>query len=146
MDNDSILGCLVIGLFGWITQDAMTIALTIVKSGTTSAFYNISLIISFLTDYFCFNRPFLWSDYTGTIIIVLSTSMQGYISNKEFEESVRAQQSERLSYQQSLLDQSALLDQSMMVGSVYSGTMSPRNSVSRANLFSPNERYPARRS
>lgn len=66
----------------------MSIALGIVKSGTVSGFYNISLVISFLTDIVYFDRDLFWSDYTGATVIILCTTLQGMIANKDFEKEI----------------------------------------------------------
>lgn len=87
-------GCIIVGIFSYISQDAMSIALGIVKSGTVAGFYNLSLVISFITDTFFFKRTLVWSDYLGASIIIICTTLQSIIANKDHEESVKAQQSE----------------------------------------------------
>lgn len=91
ISKGSFIGCLCIGTFSWISQEAMSIALGVVKSGTVAGFYNIALCLSYMTDAFYFNRDILWSDYTGALIIILSTSLQGYISNRDYEASISVQ-------------------------------------------------------
>lgn len=83
---DSFLGCLVIGIFSWTSQDSMTLALEYAKSGTVAGFYNVAMILSFLTDSFYFHREIICSDYIGGVIIIISTSLQGYISNQDNKE------------------------------------------------------------
>ena len=46
----------VIGFFSWAEQEALSIALTEVKNGTTASFMNISIIIALATDVLYFNR------------------------------------------------------------------------------------------
>ena len=53
----------------------MSIALGIVKSGTVAGFYNIALIISFLTDVNYFKRDLMWSDYAGVSVIIICNTL-----------------------------------------------------------------------
>ena len=94
ISKGSFIGCCFVGFFSWISQESMSIALGIIKSGTVAGFYNIALVLSYLTDVAYFKRDMIWSDYCGALIIIVSTSMQGYISNKDYEASISAQQSE----------------------------------------------------
>lgn len=50
LTRESFIGCLTIGFFSWTSQDTMTLALDHVKSGTVAGFYNVAMILSFLTD------------------------------------------------------------------------------------------------
>lgn len=89
---DSFVGSFLIGVLSSATQDSVTFALGIVKTGTVAGFYNLALIISFLTDVIYIKRKLVWSDYFGGTIIILCTTLQGYISNQDYElESLRAQ-------------------------------------------------------
>ena len=87
---ESFYSCIIIGLFSWVSQDAMSIALGIVKSGTVAGFYNLSLIISFLTDVFYFKRELVWSDYTGATIIIICNTLQSVVANQDHEQSIKA--------------------------------------------------------
>ena len=78
----------------------MTIALGAVKSGTVSGFYNVALVISFLTDVFYFKMILVWSDYVGALVIIISTCFQGYISNQDNEASKKAQESYKFQSEQ----------------------------------------------
>ena len=80
------------GLFSWISQEAVSFALVVVKSGTVSAFFNIGLVIAFLVDTLYFKRTTFATDYLGALLIIVSTTIQGVISNKDYAESVKASQ------------------------------------------------------
>lgn len=84
-------GGIIIGLFSYVSQDSMSIALGIVKSGTVAGFYNLALVISFLTDSLYFDRKLVWSDYIGALIIIVCNLLQCIIANMDHEESVKAQ-------------------------------------------------------
>lgn len=75
MSLKSLIWNIIIGVFSYVAQDTMSIALISVKSGTVAGFYNLGLVISFLTDAFYFGRQMVWSDYAGTIIIIVCTSL-----------------------------------------------------------------------
>ena len=74
----------------------MTLALDHVKSGTVAGFYNVAMILSFITDSIYFHRDFVISDFVGGAIIIVSTSFQGYMANKDNEaEQEKAKQNTR---------------------------------------------------
>ena len=47
---------LAVGFFSWANQESLSLSLTVVKQGTTSAFNNIALIVSFIVDATYFKR------------------------------------------------------------------------------------------
>ena len=65
--------CIITGSFSYISQDAMSIALGIVKSATVTGFFNLSMVISFIGDAIFFGRIFMWSDYVGAFVIIACT-------------------------------------------------------------------------
>lgn len=71
----AFLGCLCIGIASWASQESLSLALTTVKSGTTAVFFNIGLIIAFVTDVMYFSRQQFWTDYLGISAIVVCTSL-----------------------------------------------------------------------
>jgi hypothetical protein len=81
-----LLAGLIIGLFNWAVQESLSIALTIIKSGAVAAFLNVGLIFSFLVDVTYFDREAFWTDYIGTILIIVCTSFQGWIASQEYNE------------------------------------------------------------
>jgi len=60
-------------------------ALTCVKSGTTAAFYNISLVACFVLDVVYFKRAVFWTDISGTLMIMTFTISQAIMSNMEYK-------------------------------------------------------------
>lgn len=92
MSQAEFLGCLTIGFFSWSSQDTMTAALSYMKSGTVAGFYNVAMLLSFATDIYYFGQPLLTNDIVGVLMIILSTSAQGYILNKQQEEKERLAQ------------------------------------------------------
>jgi len=50
------IACLFIGFFSWASQESLSLAMTVVKSGTTAVFFNLGLVISFVLDATYFNR------------------------------------------------------------------------------------------
>ena len=56
MTGSQFLGCFIIGFFSWSSQESLSLALTTVKSGTTAVFFNIGLILAFITDVSYFQR------------------------------------------------------------------------------------------
>lgn len=96
LGGSAFLGCLIIGFFSWASQESLSLALTTVKSGTTAVFFNIGLIIAFLTDVMYFDRSQFWTDYLGIFAIIVCTSIQGWLSNEEKER----QEQERLNNSQ----------------------------------------------
>ena len=79
-----------------MSQESMTIALGAVKSGTVSGFYNIALVLSFVTDVFYFHRILVLTDYIGAGLIVVCTCFQGYISNQDNEKNQKKKEKEAL--------------------------------------------------
>ena len=83
MSMDQFWACMVIGFFSWTAQESLSIALTSVKSGTTAAFYNVALVISFIVDVAFFNRSLFFTDIFGSCMIIMFTTMQGLLSSNE---------------------------------------------------------------
>jgi hypothetical protein len=73
MTKNQFYGCLIVGFFSWSAQESVTFALSVVKAGTCSAFYNLALLLSFIADHIYFGRRLLYSDYAGCILIVICT-------------------------------------------------------------------------
>lgn len=68
----------------------MTLALLYMKSGTVGSFYNVAMILSFLTDVLYFKRVTVISDYVGMACIIISTSLYGYLADLENEAKMKA--------------------------------------------------------
>lgn len=83
MTMNEFIGSLAVGFFSWSSQESMSIALGMVKSGTVSAFYNVSLVVAFMTDIYFFNREIFTTDMIGAVLIIVSTTAQGVISNRD---------------------------------------------------------------
>lgn len=83
MTRNEFLGSLAVGFFSWSSQESMSIALGIVKSGTVSAFYNVALVMAFMTDVLYFKREIFTTDVIGACMIIIFTTLQGIISNMD---------------------------------------------------------------
>lgn len=73
--------CLIIGFFSWLNQESLSLALTAVKQGTASAFNNLALIVSFITDTKFFERELITQDIIGTSMIISFSIAQSILSN-----------------------------------------------------------------
>lgn len=71
MTLDQLLASLAVGFFSWANQEALSLSLTIVKQGTTSAFNNIALLVSFSVDALYFHRRIFLNDIAGAAMIGL---------------------------------------------------------------------------
>ena len=74
---------MLVGLFSWAAQESLSLALTTVKSGTTSGFYNIALVAAFMVDVVLFQRQIFNADMVGSGLIFICTITQGLLSNNE---------------------------------------------------------------
>lgn len=75
MTMDQFYVAFVVGIFGWLSQETLAQGLSAVKSGTMAAFQNIAIFIGFFIDIFYFHRVILWSDYVGSGLIIVFTTM-----------------------------------------------------------------------
>ena len=75
MSKHEFLGSLAVGFFSWSSQESMSIALGIVKSGTVSAFYNVALVMAFMTDVLYFKREIFTTDIIGACMIIIFTTL-----------------------------------------------------------------------
>lgn len=78
---DQLLASLVVGFFSWANQESLSLSLTIVKQGTASAFNNVALVVSFMTDAFYFGRTVLPTDIVGTSMIIFFSVLMCLSSN-----------------------------------------------------------------
>jgi len=76
-------GCMMVGLFSWMAQESLSLALTTVKSGTTSGFYNIALVAAFAVDVIQFKREIFMADMVGSGLIFICTITQGLLANND---------------------------------------------------------------
>lgn len=72
---------LVVGIFGWMSQETLAQGLSAVKSGTMAGFQNIAIFIGFAIDIFYFHRKIFFSDYVGSGLIIIFTTMQSVFSH-----------------------------------------------------------------
>lgn len=71
-----------IGAFSWANQESLSLALTVVKQGTASAFNNVALIVSFLTDAWFFGRSVFPQDLAATAMIIFFSVLQCLLANR----------------------------------------------------------------
>ena len=74
---------MMVGLFSWMAQESLSLALTTVKSGTTSGFYNIALVAAFAVDVIQFKREIFMADMVGSGLIFICTITQGLLANND---------------------------------------------------------------
>ena len=82
LNQAQLIAATIVGLFGFASQETLTLALGSIKSGTVAAFQNIAIVLGFLIDILYFKRQILRTDIIGAGMIVLFTTLQGYFSNK----------------------------------------------------------------
>lgn len=85
---------LIVGFFGWTSQESLSLALGSIKSGTTAAFQNVAIIMSFLIDVLYFQRTILITDYVGAAMIIVFTTYQGYLSNAKDSKQIEKRRQE----------------------------------------------------
>ena len=75
-----------VGFFSWANQECLSLCLTVVKQGTSSAFNIIALLVSLATDSLYFGRFLSIHDIIGSGLIIIFTIIQSIIANKAGEE------------------------------------------------------------
>jgi len=56
LDSHSIKFVILIGFFGWVSQESLALSLASVKSGTVACFQNVPIFFGFVVDIFYFKR------------------------------------------------------------------------------------------
>jgi len=86
LDSQKLLFSIIVGVFGWASQEALTLSLRSVKSGTVASFQNMSIFFAFMVDILHSKRVAIWPEYTGSSMIIIFTIMQGIFSYMKYKE------------------------------------------------------------
>jgi len=58
------------GIFGWLAQEGISIALNLEKAGRAAILNYLQIVICFIFDVAILKRAVLWTDVLGTVCIV----------------------------------------------------------------------------